>query len=72
MMMNWKKARGGAYLLALAIGTGAVAAGYATFDPLTGTIDIAPFNLFTALALGWSVTGAPLLAFVALIKGWGK
>ena len=70
--MNWTKARGYGYLLALAIGTGAVAAGWATFDPATGMIDVAPFNLFTAIALGWSVAGAPLVAFMAVIKGWGR
>lgn len=64
--------RGWLYLIALGIGTGAVAAGFATFDPATGMIDIAPFNLFTAILLGWSVLGAPLLAFLAVVRGWGR
>lgn len=86
MRVNWKKVRAGAYLSAAAIGASAAATGYATFDPVTGNIaagyatlnlvtgmiDIAPFNLYVALPLIWSTIGAPLLAFIALIKGWGK
>lgn len=70
--MNWTTARGLGYLLALAIGTGAVAAGFATFDPQTGMIDIAPFNLFTGVALALSVAGAPFMALLAVIRGWGR
>ena len=70
--MNWTTARGWGYFLALGIGMAAVAAGWATFDPQTGMIDIAPFNLFTGVALALSVAGSPLMALLAVIKGWGR
>lgn len=66
------KLRGWLYFLALAIGTGLVASGLATFDPVTGMIDIAPFNLATALGLAWAAIGAPSMAVVAIVRGWGR
>lgn len=42
-------------------------AGFATFDPVTGQIDPAPFNVYTLIQGAGNA-----LAFVALALGWGR
>lgn len=67
------KARQTTYLTGFVGFLGLALAGYglAEFDPATGMIDFAPFNIYALIA---AVPGAAstLLASMALLKGWGK
>ena len=69
----WSAARLTAYVTTALTGLGALMSfwGYATFDPVTGMIDPAPFSIYTAAPL----IAAPLasaMAAVALWRGWGQ
>ena len=70
--MNWTKARGAGYLVALAIGGAFVALNLGTFDPQTGMVDPDPFNIYLAVGAAGAIIGAPLTALVAVIRGWGR
>ena len=70
--MNMTKTRGAGYLIAAAIGMGVVAMNFGTFDAATGMVDLAPINLYVAVGGVWAILGAPVMALVAVIRGWGK
>lgn len=70
--MDWTKVRGFGYLAALAVGSGVVALNLGTFDPASGMVDPHPFNLYLAIGAAGSLVGAPGLALLAVIRGWGK
>lgn len=69
----FNKTRPAIYLtgLATAVGLLAAALGWATFDPATRMIDIAPFSI--DLLFAWvPMVAAPLLAFLAWLLGWKR
>jgi hypothetical protein len=73
-MNTTTKARGLVYLLGLLGSGGALwlaATGAAVYDPLTGDLDILPFNVtdFITRAVSWAGNG---LALLAVWRGWGK
>jgi hypothetical protein len=53
------------------VGVIVAALGWADFDSTTGMIDPKPFNIY-ALAALLPAAASPFLAFVAVVKGWGK
>ena len=69
----WDKVRLTGYVTTALTGAAALAAfaGYATFDPSTGLVDVAPFNIYVAAPL---IAGplAASVAAVALVFGWGS
>ena len=71
----WAKLRGTNYLAGIAgmIGVILAALGYATYDLASGEMIVPEFriNLY-ALAAGLPVAASPVVALVALIKGWRK
>ena len=62
--------RFGIYIAGLAAG-GMALAGYASFDPQTWVLDIAPFNL-REFVLTATATVGNCLAAVAVVSGWRK
>ncbi len=67
--------RGVVYAVALglgALGSAIAAAGYATYDAATGTIDILPINVEAAAATIGALVFGNGLALTAVIKGWGS
>ena len=58
------------YIAGLAAGALALS-GYATFDPQTWMLDIAPFNLREFVLTGVTTAGNALAA-VAVWRGWGR
>ena len=68
--MTLTSGRGLFYILGLAAG-GLALAGYASFDPETWVLDIAPFNL-REFALTATTTGGNALAALAVWRGWGR
>lgn len=71
----WAKLRGTNYLAGIAgmIGVIVAALGYATFDLASGKMIVPEFeiNLY-AVAAGLPVLASPVVALVALVKGWGR
>lgn len=67
------KSRLSLYLTGLAgmIGLAFAAMGLADFDAATGTIDIAPFNIYALFAAVPGIA-ATVVAPLALLRGWGK
>ena len=70
--MDWTKARGASYIAALAIGMAFVGLNLGTFDPQTGMVDPHPFNLYMAVGVAGAFIGAPLMALIAVVRGWGR
>ena len=70
----WDKARLTFYT-ATALGVVAALAahlGYAAYDAASNTVDLGPINLNALAALIVGGIGAPALAVIALVKGWGR
>jgi hypothetical protein len=71
-MQLWK-VRLGIYGTGIAgvAGLALAAMGHAEFDHATGVIDLAPFNLYTLIG-AIPAALSPVVAAVAVVKGWGK
>jgi len=72
-MNNLSKTRGTAYATAIVVGLASLAKfmGVADFDPATGMFDPHPFSIYLLAGLITPIPAA-VLAFVALVKGWGS
>jgi hypothetical protein len=63
------------YLATLGAGSAAAAlaaTGYATYDPATGLLDFHPIDIKAAVGAFGIWIGGGGLAFLAVIRGWGK
>lgn len=69
-MDKWSMSRLAFYAVTF-LASAAALSGLATFDQATGNFDLAPFNLYAAMAAASGV-GASGMAFLALLRGWGK
>lgn len=68
--MNWTLVRGLTYV-ALLLASLLAFLGLAEFDPVTGMLNIHPFNAYGAAAALAGVISSGL-ATLALIRGWGR
>ena len=68
-----EKARLATYVTACLAGLGMIlsAMGWASYDAATGTIDLAPFNVYAVSAIVAPVLASGM-ASVALLFGWGR
>lgn len=69
----WDRFRIATYLGSFMAVVATLAAGYglATYDPISGMVDIAPFNLHNLVGLVVA-GGSNLLATIALWRKWGR
>ena len=70
--MNWTAIRAAGYVAALVIGAVLTAFNIGSFDPETGMVTLHPFNLYELAAWAWAAMGAPAMAAVAVMRGWGR